>query len=82
MNKKQMNDIYGIDPDEFLTHVCRWNTDFLMAAVSQLSDSQEMIERGDVEEARKTINRAKLLIGEIREKLGRDQAYDLSKRSK
>lgn len=34
-----------------------------MIAMSMLSDAQEMIERGDHERARQTINRAKYLIG-------------------
>jgi hypothetical protein len=40
---------------------------YAFIAMSQLSDAQEEIERGMLEEARQTINRAKYLLSEIME---------------
>jgi hypothetical protein len=73
--------MYGCDINEFMDSVDGSHTDYLMAAMSVLSDSQELL-RGDTEAARQAINRAKYLISEFRQNVGRDQAYDLSKRSK
>lgn len=50
------------------------NYDALMVSLSMLSDSQEMIERGEGERARQAINRAKWVIGEVRSELRKSES--------
>lgn len=72
--------MYGCDINEFMESVRESGTDYLMAAMSQLSDAQELMNGGDVgkELARQAINRAKFMISDIRYKVGREKMEDLS----
>lgn len=64
--KLSMLAMYGVESiDQWYDNSIEWvNHDNKMLLASMLSDVQEMNERGMVEEARVTLNRAKWLVAE------------------
>jgi hypothetical protein len=65
----QVNQMYGCDPDAFIASV-KDSLGYkfsgaLMCAASLMSDAQEEIAAGMDERARQSLNRSKLILGEV-----------------
>lgn len=75
--------MFGCDINEFMESVDDSGTDYFMAAMSVLSDAQELLNGNEhgKELARQYMNRAKYLISELRVNAGRNGADELSKRT-
>lgn len=76
--KAKFEEIYGCDINDFMKSVREADVDYMMAAMSVLSDAQEELARGMDERARQSINRAKFLISDVYSKLGREKLEELS----
>lgn len=58
--------MFGMTESAIRSHVAKWGNP-AMSAISEMSDAQELLKAGQLEQARQTLNRAKFIVSEYLE---------------